>query len=188
MTKSAVAEKLPSAEQPKRNPIKRSGDKVTIASKLPMSITIFLCSSRKEVRRFQGSVWEEEVKYPIPETIHVIRGFAFPNGEIPEEMQDSRPEMASGYALTHGVDKDFFEQWLIDNAETQIVQNRLVFMASNGNEARAIAKDLKHVNSMLGPIRRGKDSAGNDMIDDPRVQKKIKGTIGVVSTDSRPGA
>ena len=92
----------------------------------------------------------EDVWYKTGKVI-TINGTSYPNGQVPEGMHD-RPQMATGAALTFGVDKDFFEKWLSENRDTAMVQNNLIYAADKTETVKAKAKEFKAVDSGLGPL------------------------------------
>jgi hypothetical protein len=83
---------------------------------------------------------------------HVINGTAYPNGNTVPENMPPRPQMATGYALTHNVSKDLFDSWLAENKDSAMVKNRLVFAYEKTDSVKDAAKDCKGVDSGLGPL------------------------------------
>jgi len=143
------------------------GETVTVASKLPMKLQLQLCSSRTEERRDRSTTWKETVFFKTGKVV-VINGTAFPNGDVPDDMD--RPQMASGYALTPGVDKEFFDQWLEQNAKLPAVANGLIFAHSRMDSVKGLARENKQLDSMLGPLKHG---GADGAINDPRMPKKL---------------
>ena len=85
----------------------------------------------------------------------VIQGVAAPHGMSP------RAPMLSGFAITHGVDADFFAEWLKLNSDSPLVRNRMVFSAAKEVDVAAQAREAEGMRSGLEPL----DPAG-----DPRVR------------------
>ncbi|MDR9839452.1 hypothetical protein [Herbaspirillum huttiense] len=50
-------------------------------------------------------------------------------------------DAVAGHGITHGVDKDFFEAWLKQEAEQPFVKNKLVFAQERENSVIAQAKE-----------------------------------------------
>ena len=145
-----------------------AGGKVTVASKLPMSLLLQICSSRTETRRDRATIWQEEVFFKTGPVV-VIRGTAYPNGEVPEGMPE-RPRMVAGYALTPGVDEDWWNTWVEQNAEFPAVKAGLVFAFPKMDAIIGCAKEHRDLDSNLGPLRPARD--GNQETD-PRMPRKL---------------
>jgi hypothetical protein len=126
------------------------GATVTVASKLPMKFEMQCCVKRTQQRRFQGEVWAEET-YHKDGPLHVINGYSYPNGQLPEGMPP-RPKMVGGYALTHNVSKDLWDAWLIENKNSAMVLNRLVFAYEKQDTVQGKARESTDVDSGLGPL------------------------------------
>lgn len=70
-----------------------------------------------------------------------------------EFMQAPRSALASGgYALTHGVDADFWEEWLNQNRDADYVRNGLIFAQEKTADVRAQAKEHRDVADNQGPL------------------------------------
>src|SRR4051812_36311075 len=110
-------------EQQKQHdaPKSSAGAKVMVACKLPHGIVIrpFKWAPRAEPV-MGGGVRETKEAQSIGDQI-VIHGPARKIGE------DSRVRVVAGYALTEGVDKDAWDQWLETNANSDMVKQRLIF-------------------------------------------------------------
>jgi hypothetical protein len=127
-----------------------AGAKVTVASRLPMRFEMQTCKKRIEQRRHQNQCWREEI-YFKDGPMHVINGTAYPNGTVPEGFPP-RPEMVAGYALTHGVDAYLYDAWAIENKDTDMLRNKLVFAFEKLDSTKGMAKDCKDLDSGLGPL------------------------------------
>ena len=132
----------------------KSAKHVTVASKLPMNITLQLCA--KQVRRIPGQngVYEETVYVPQGRGF-IIRGTAYPSGKVPKGFpkQPGMIEDANGgYAMTPGVDADFMAEWMRQNAETDMVRNGLIKVQADLDDLAADAREHESVNSGLGPL------------------------------------
>lgn len=172
MSKNATAA-AQSPEAPKqvaKNPKSHAGEKIVVASKLPMALTLQLQQTRTEERRDRSTTWVETVSYFVGPRVY-IHGTAFPNGDVPEDFE--RPQMMAGAALTFNVDRDFFEQWLAQNREFPAVKNDLIFHHLKADGVKGMARELREFDSGLGPVKHGKDKDGNDVITDKRMPKKL---------------
>lgn len=77
----------------------------------------------------------------LPDDYRVIRGAA--------------PD--TGYALTYGVPRDFWEEWLRRNADSPLVKGKHIFAASTENRAVGQAREFKEFKSNF----QGLDPAGD---------------------------
>jgi hypothetical protein len=127
-----------------------AGAKVVVASKLPMAIELQLCTPRRVQMKSGNNAWVEEV-YSKSGPIVTIAGTAYSNGQVPEGMP-SRPQMVAGCALTFGVDKEFFERWLADNADQPMVKNRMIFAHEKLDQVRGLAQETVKSLSGLGAL------------------------------------
>jgi hypothetical protein len=66
----------------------------------------------------------------------VIRGTAYER-----DPKKPPPERVYGYALTEDVPEQPWEQWMIDNQRSIMVQNGLIFGSKDLMEARRFARD-----------------------------------------------
>lgn len=58
----------------------------------------------------------------------------------------------SEYALTHGVDKEFFDAWMAQNADHPMVVNNLIFAHESAETVSAVARELSGTICGLEPI------------------------------------
>jgi len=58
----------------------------------------------------------------------------------------------TGFALTFGVDREFFERWLEDNKDTDLVRKGFVFAAGSEQSARDSAKEKKSLKNGMEPL------------------------------------
>jgi hypothetical protein len=62
-----------------------------------------------------------------------------------------------GYALTHGVDADFFEAWMAQNKEHPAVKAGLIFAHAKSDMAQGKAKEQAEIRSGLEPLKQKGD-------------------------------
>jgi len=86
---------------------------------------------------------------PVPGRI-TLKGNAFAVDRAP------KAEIVCGYALTPGVDAEFFEEWLRQNADHDAVRNGMIFAHMKAEDVSAEAREKKDVKSGLEPINRNK--------------------------------
>ena len=75
-----------------------------------------------------------------------INGAAHPVDKAPLH------QLIGGTALTHGVDADWWASWLKQNADTDMVKNRVIYAADKPSYVEGKAKELIKDRSGLEPI------------------------------------
>lgn len=166
------------------SPLPKSARTVTVASKIPMTIELQLC--RQETKSVTGRYGTEKETVNVKHgKTYFIRGTARPNGTIPKGYPKA-PDMADGAALTPGVPAEFFEEWLAQNAETDMVLNHMVFAHSSRDHVEGIAADHREELSGLDPINPEQNKDGSMV--DRRVPKPIDANVGGIQTAERPAA
>jgi hypothetical protein len=58
----------------------------------------------------------------------------------------------AGYALTHGIPREFMERWMDQNKDNDIVKNKMVIIANDEASIRSMAKENEAVKSGLEPL------------------------------------
>ncbi|MGO9304221.1 MAG: hypothetical protein ACLP3R_11155 [Candidatus Korobacteraceae bacterium] len=139
-----------------------AGAKVTVASKLPMSIEMQCCTKRVQKFRNGSLQWEEELSTKDGPIV-IIAGTGYPVAP-PETYSKDRPETVAGAALTHGVDKAFFDRWMEENKSSPMVVNKLIFAHERPDTVKGLARDYKAFKSGLDPLVPDND---------PRMPKKL---------------
>ena len=131
-----------------------AGAKVVVASKLTNAQELFLEMKTTQTRRYQGSVWTEEVNVPVPDGVHVVvAGTNYPIGAPPPGIVwPDRPRMAHGAALTFNVDKDFWDIWYEAHKTTPMIKNHLLAAFDTEADARAWAREYQKADSGLNPL------------------------------------
>lgn len=89
-----------------------------------------------------------------------LNGNATPYGEAP------KCTIIGGYALTPGVPKDFWEEWLAQNKNLGVVTQNLIHAYDTMDGAAGEARDKAALRSGLEPLNMGRDSG------DPRIPKR----------------
>jgi hypothetical protein len=151
--------------------LKKNGEgyspKVTVACKVPLGVILHV--DEREERTIQTNSGNRVVsEYRRgSERVH-IEGPAYPNGQVPDGFRE-KPPVTGGFALTYGVDKDFWDRWWADNADprcsqetkehkngckcTVIVKNRMIFAYEVPADTKAAASEAKDLQSGLEPLR-----------------------------------
>jgi hypothetical protein len=115
-----------------------AGNTLTVACKLPHGLV--LQNSRAIMDGKKVLKWIKEG----PEV--VIKGCATHVG------QPITKEIASGFALTHGVDAEFFRTWIEHHAEFPAVKEGLIFAYETAEAVAGEAKDKAELESGFEPL------------------------------------
>lgn len=138
------------------------GATVTIGSKLPHNLVLRLHGMRDEPEIVHGGATRiVQRSYVIGEPV-IINGNAHAANISPAH------RIVGGYALTHGVSADFWEAWLRQNHDADVVRNNLVFSA-RATHAEGRAKEQAAIISGFEGL--DQDNPGRRV---PKVQKGAK--------------
>lgn len=150
----------PGAVADAKGPLARpssAGQKVVVACKLGVAyVDIQHC---KIEEKFEQNMQGGRLINEATRTGSVVRlrGTAYPRGTPPAGFPE-RPEIVGGAAINRGIDKDWFVEWLRQNAKNPLVVNKLIFAHETEDGVRGQAKDLAAFLSGLEPVNPGKDS------------------------------
>jgi hypothetical protein len=148
--------------------IKKSRDTVTVCCKIMNGLILqnhVLVDDVEPV--FGGGFRPCKKARKVGEPIK-INGPARAPGSDPDAKQ-----VTGGYGLTFNVPKDDFEKWMHDNAELDMVRNRLIFAADSSERAKDQARDQKTIRSGLEPLNTEGRKGNGDYID-PRMPRNLK--------------
>lgn len=123
-----------------------AGAKVTVACNLPHGLQLRPCrmvASRELV--MGGGSRDIKIAEPVGEPI-LIYGAATEGGKLP------LAPIVAGYALTHGVPKDAWDQWIADNRDSAMVRNGCVFAYESPDDTQAEAREREGTLSGLQPF------------------------------------
>lgn len=122
---------------------------VSVGCKLPGGLQIQLFNMEKRTELVMGGgVREVDIATPASARVK-LNGFARYLGA------DSEHAIISGTGITHGVDADFFAEWLKRNKDMDVVKKGLVFAQAKAGEVEAQARDHKSLKSGLEAIDPG---------------------------------
>jgi hypothetical protein len=136
---------------------------VSVASKLPMDLTLKLFNfvTKNELVMGGGS---REVK--VAELARGAKHFVV-QGNSWAQNKGAHQQIVGGYAITHGIPREFWERWLEQNKESDIVVNGMLF--AHGESASTIAEakekeDQKSGLERLDPNKLPKGLHKSDMV------------------------
>lgn len=122
---------------------------------------------------------------------YVVRGPAYPVGTLPKGFAAYKPTpmVEGGYALTRGIPKDFWEQWLQQNREAEFVippdgaEHGMIFAYDDLDDTAAAAREQEELLSGHEPISTDEDGQGR--LTDPRVPKPLNAALAPLGEEKR---
>lgn len=139
----------PQLDQPKvdASPRERTGETVTVACKIPNGIYIQLWDMVDvlEMGPLGARAVSKARRRPGFAPIRL-------NGPSVPHNMSARYTIAGGFALTEGVPRGAFDEWLSQNADADFVRNGLVFCAPRAADAMDMAREKESVRSGMEPI------------------------------------
>lgn len=118
---------------------------VTIACKLPSGLLLRVFKMEESQEPVMGGGFRSvKVARQVGETVR-INGCAHPQDKAPLQPI----VQGTGYALTPGVDKEFWDTWLAQNKDLMAVRNGLIFAHEKEASTVAEAREKKSVRSGL---------------------------------------
>lgn len=116
---------------------KAVGSTVTVACKVPMGLVLKLYKKTRQHEPVMGG-GSREIDAYVPDhsqRTYIIHGNSHP--------QDKSPiaQIADSFALTHGIPKAFWDAWLEQNLESDMVRNGLIFAHVEGASVAAEARE-----------------------------------------------
>lgn len=148
----------------------KSAKTVTVACKLPNGIVLHvdeMVESQEPV--MGGGTRTTKVARRLEQTFYV-KGNA-----VPVDMRAKHQITDQGYALTPGVDADFFAKWMEQHKNSQMVKNKLIFSAAGRDEAEGKSVENAKARSGLEPLDPSFTVGANGRIvpADPRYPKSL---------------
>lgn len=127
---------------------------VSVACKLPngLALRVFKMIPHSEPV-MGGGTRETELAVQVGDTV-TLKGYAAPFGMAPNA------PVAGGYAITSGVDADFWAAWLEQNAEHPVVKNGLVFASERIDSVQKQAKEQAEIKCGLEALDPDKPMRG----------------------------
>lgn len=129
------------------NKAKTAGVTVSVASKLPMDFILHLHKKVTKQEHFPGVGTRSFDIYEKDNSVKpvVISGCSFPQNQGPHQ------QLSGGYAITHGVSKDFWDAWFEQNKEHEAIVNGMLF--AHTEVASTIAETIEKKDVMSGMER-----------------------------------
>lgn len=108
---------------------------------------------------------------------HVLNGVATAPHRDRRDDHGNPVQMSFGYALTHNVPKDLWDNWLSFNVRSSLVINRMVFAAPKLPDVTAMARENERRRSGQEPV----DPAGDPRAPKQRIPQSV-GALGELET------
>lgn len=126
------------------NPSAGSAETVTVACKLPHGFKMRLFRAEDVDREMFGGGYRTFKEYrTIPDSpSYTLNGFARDIKVSPEHT------IVAGFGLTHGIPKDFYEEWMRQNKDARFVKEGLIF--AYASEAKTIAESREKASLRCG--------------------------------------
>lgn len=96
---------------------------------------------KQSARTVSGSTETQEIPvyYKVGPVVR-IRGLSFPVGGVPDGFGD-KPLVVAGFAVTHNIDKEWWDQWFGTHQDYPPVKNGFLFAHPSRSEGAAIARE-----------------------------------------------
>jgi len=151
---------------------------VTVACCMPNGLRLHIDDFREFPEQVLGGgtrMVRRGYRRNVPDV--VLKGNAVPFGTTPEHRI-----IAQRYGLTPNVDADWWAEWLKQNADNDLVKNRIVFAHGKQEVVIDMVKEHKETKSGLEPLNpETRFNKGMEEPVDPRWPRKIqKATKGPV--------
>lgn len=151
-----VTDQPPARFQPAPTPAAPSRGSITVGCKLDIPyFELQLCREQEVSENTQTGPRLIKQFFKTGKIV-TIRGTAYPSGTPPLGFPE-KPEMRNGYAITHGVDADFFEEWMSQNALAPYVLSGMVCGFERIDDLIGFTEERKDVLSGLQPVLPDKD-------------------------------
>jgi hypothetical protein len=148
-TENATAVERPNATN---RPRATTGETVTVACRMPNGVVLHVDEFVDVRITSPGGTETVKMARPVRGESIVLNGYAVSVADI-QAGRASGQVIAGGFGLTSGVPKDFWDAWLVQNQNTDLVLRGIVFASKNNGAAQATAIERSgEVKSGLEPM------------------------------------
>lgn len=146
-----------------------STDTVTVTCKVPNGLILRVFTMQDGFEQVVGG-GSRKIKTAVLAADPVrIAGPSTPLNERP------KVDVFGGYALTPGINAEFFAEWLKQNADHDAVRNNLIFAEPKSDSAASHAKEYVSQRSGLEPLNPEKRLQDGKMVPvDPRMPRQVE--------------
>ena len=136
-----------------------SGETVTVACKLPHGLVLRVFDMVPTPEPLLGGgVRESLIAQELGER-YTVQG-----NSHAQNMAPNAP-ITGGYALTFGIPKAFWDRWLRENKDSDVVKNHLIFANEKSEHVQDEAEDKKDIKSGLERLNPNKLPKGLEKFD-----------------------
>lgn len=154
-----------------------AGQKVTVACKLPHGLRLRLYKMVDSNENVAGNTVRAVKRAEQVGDEVIVKGVAVEFGK--------EKALVGGFALTPGVDKDFFDEWMKQNAQHDAVKNGLIFAAGSRDAVEGAAEERAKERSGLEPLDMSMVKRGDRMVAaDPRMPRSANPNLTAISPDT----
>ena len=165
-------------------PLSAASRTVVVACKIPNGLRLQLQKETKVREPKADRSGYELSTYMTPTGKPIfVEGPAYPVGTLPKGFP-RRPEIEGGYALTFGVPREFWDEWLRQNEKASYVETNMIFACASREDAQAKGREMEKLLSGLEPMSTDVDKDGR--LTDPRAPKPLNSMLSKVGTEQHP--
>jgi len=118
---------------------------VTVCCKWPNGLILQLSEFAQVDEQTSSGVRSVRLSHRVGPQVH-IKGYATPWGQLP------KGPIVGGYALTHGVSREFWEMWCQQNAGCDLLKNEILFAHVQPASVESFAKSNESLRNGVEPI------------------------------------
>lgn len=154
----------------------KSAKTVTVACKMPNGMMLQLQQEYTDTEQTMNGTRDVKRHRKVGETV-VVAGNAIHVG-VPDA---PRKQIVGGYALTRGVDADFWAKWFEQNKDAPYVKEGIIFAMPNRDAVEDKAEEQVSITSGLEPLNPAHtvDKKGNIVPADARFPRSVGGVSAI---------
>ena len=138
------------ADNDLRATTKAAGNTVIVGCKIPNGLILQLSQMESSREPVMGGGHRDIQTGRKIGPKYLVKGPAFPVGSVPRYL------IAGGYALTSGIPEDFWNEWVRQNADADIVKNELIIAHKSMEDVEQHCIDNERVVTGLEPVDPGR--------------------------------
>lgn len=118
-----------------------SNETVTVCSKLPMQYILQLHDPVERTIQAHGGTMRETIHLPRRSTKEKPTRFTIEGCSFAQN-KGAHQQISGGFAITHGIPKDFWEEWLSQYKDMELVQEGFIFAHKETSSVTQHTKDM----------------------------------------------
>lgn len=156
MAKSTAARAASVVNAPAVHVPKKGHATVVVGCKVPVGLALQLFRKTQVPEPVQGGGVRITDRYDRFGEVIEVRGPAYPEGPAPKGYP-RRPVIIGGYAITRDVPANFWDEWLEQNKDTELVKSRQIIAWASADDVKAEAQENRTRTSGLEPLNQDGD-------------------------------